>query len=202
MKTLLTALLLFIGASAAAQDARSVVLLSTPDGIVLADASDQPVGSDAALVTYANGGWSLTSLRPGDRPSDARSRSAMARAQIEVAETRRERRVEEQVERLERGRPAFDPEDTVGAELPVRYTVRGRLPADVVTPDFVQRLTAADDQYRLSLTGVGDETQVAVVFAFATVEAWIEWSRSEPSVLAEIRSASVVPVETSFEDRR
>ncbi len=177
MRILLPALVLLASASASAQTTQSpaiVVLQHTRTGGVdfLAPGAPRAADSDAAVVTWADGGWTLQVLGDGETARDAQPVRVRPLTPNIEALGRTQRALMVQARQL----AGFH----TGVR-PVVFSVEATVPAPggASATDAVAALAAAldEDDALTALTVVsGAQSTVSAEFAFESVEAWTAWT--------------------------
>ena len=180
------------------EDGDALVLLSTPDGVRAVPVTDEPLRVRAALVVYANGGWSLRTLVPGDVPSDEARRPFPALRRLSSPVPPRPPvapRPPAEIIDIGSGTDLFDMGEAdifeayesqrVGA---VTFSVSGAVAGDAAP--FLVALSQADGLRSLSASEAAGppgsaegQTRVEASFRFGSVAEWARW-RAQPATRA------------------
>ena len=209
-----------LAAGAQAQADSVVVVTYGPDGFALQAPDDAPVGEGKAVMLRRmdENGWSMTTLQPGDIPSEVaesmprsrvrfaegafprglRSRGssesayAIARSARSRAQARMPRLSSEVVDVLE-----YEVQRSVLFEITAGFERGNRKDA------LVTQLTENEALRRLEVSERSDYTSLEVQFLFDSVEAWNDWkAASETEEMLDALRGATSRMETRMEVRQ
>lgn len=203
MRALLSALVLLAVAPASAQSGPSpavVVLQHTDTGglDVLAPDAPRSPGSDAAVVTWVDGGWSLQTLGEGESVADIRP--GRSRPVPPVRPTRPVR-VVEMARHLSRLNASLQRDDRPVA-FSVTLDVQTLAGATEAVAALAEVLDQGDALVELSIqTPTAIRSTISADFAFESVGAWTEWSQRS-AAWQRLRALSGDTLQTHLNVRR